>query len=99
MSYRDPLPGYMLWKDTSGHWIRILRDLRSGVALLAAAGRGNIDGEPIGVHWPDSWPGRWTFCVPADGHYAIGNNKDNAGASAWRRIGRRQAIRIVAYYD
>ena len=39
--------GSILWKDTSGHWTGILRDLRPDVALLAAAGRGNIDGEPI----------------------------------------------------
>ncbi|MGH2585774.1 MAG: hypothetical protein ACRDJE_12745, partial [Dehalococcoidia bacterium] len=39
--------GSILWKDTSGHWSGILRDLRPDVALLAAAGRGNIDGEPV----------------------------------------------------
>ncbi len=39
--------GSILWKDTSGHWTGILRDLRPDVAMLAAAGRGNIDGEPI----------------------------------------------------
>jgi L-ascorbate metabolism protein UlaG (beta-lactamase superfamily) len=39
--------GSILWKDTSGHWTGILRDLRPDVAILAAAGRGNIDGEPI----------------------------------------------------
>ena len=39
--------GSILWKDTSGHWTGILRDLRPDAALLAAAGRGNIDGEPI----------------------------------------------------
>ncbi len=39
--------GSVLWKDTSGHWTGIMRDLRPDVALLAAAGRGNIDGEPI----------------------------------------------------
>lgn len=39
--------GSILWKDTSGHWTGIMRDLRPDVALLAAAGRGNIDGEPI----------------------------------------------------
>lgn len=39
--------GSILWKDTSGHWSGILRDLHPDVALLAAAGRGNIDGEPI----------------------------------------------------
>ncbi len=39
--------GSILWKDTSGHWTGILRDLRPDVALLAASGRGNIDGEPV----------------------------------------------------
>ena len=39
--------GSVLWKDTSGHWTGILRDLRPDIALLAAAGRGNIDGDPI----------------------------------------------------
>lgn len=39
--------GTILWKDTSGHWSGILRELHPDVALLAAAGRGNIDGEPI----------------------------------------------------
>jgi L-ascorbate metabolism protein UlaG (beta-lactamase superfamily) len=39
--------GSVLWKDTSGHWTGILRDIRPDVALLAAAGRGNIDGEPV----------------------------------------------------
>ena len=39
--------GSILWKDTSGHWTGIMRDLRPDLALLAAAGRGNIDGEPV----------------------------------------------------
>lgn len=39
--------GSILWKDTSGHWTGVLRDLRPDVAILAASGRGNIDGEPI----------------------------------------------------
>ena len=39
--------GSILWKDTSGHWSGILRDLRPDVALLAAVGRGNVDGEPV----------------------------------------------------
>jgi L-ascorbate metabolism protein UlaG (beta-lactamase superfamily) len=60
MSYQDPRgdggtlvylfetpEGTLLYQDTSGHWSGILRDLRPGVAILAAAGRGNIDGEPI----------------------------------------------------
>ena len=37
----------MLFQDTSGHWSGVMRDLRPDVAILAAAGRGNIDGEPI----------------------------------------------------
>ena len=39
--------GSILYQDTSGHWTGVLRDLRPDVAILAAAGRGNIDGEPI----------------------------------------------------
>jgi len=39
--------GSLLYQDTSGHWTGILRELRPDVAILAAAGRGNVDGEPI----------------------------------------------------
>jgi len=39
--------GSLLYQDTSGYWSGILRDLRPDVAILAAAGRGNVDGEPI----------------------------------------------------
>jgi L-ascorbate metabolism protein UlaG (beta-lactamase superfamily) len=39
--------GSIFWKDTSGHWTGILRDLRPDVAILAASGRGNVDGEPV----------------------------------------------------
>jgi len=39
--------GSLLYQDTSGCWSGILHDLRPDVAILAAAGRGNIDGEPI----------------------------------------------------
>ena len=39
--------GSLLYQDTSGHWTGLLRDLRPDVAILAAAGRGNIDGDPI----------------------------------------------------
>lgn len=39
--------GSIFWQDTSGCWTGVLRDLRPDVALIAAAGRGNIDGEPI----------------------------------------------------
>jgi L-ascorbate metabolism protein UlaG (beta-lactamase superfamily) len=39
--------GSLLYQDTSGHWSGILHNLRPDVALLAAAGRGTIDGEPI----------------------------------------------------
>jgi L-ascorbate metabolism protein UlaG (beta-lactamase superfamily) len=43
----DTPEGTLLYQDTSGHWSAILDDLHPGVAILAAAGRGNIDGEPI----------------------------------------------------
>jgi L-ascorbate metabolism protein UlaG (beta-lactamase superfamily) len=39
--------GSIFWNDSSGHWSGIMRDLRPDVALLAAVGRGNVDGEPI----------------------------------------------------
>ena len=43
----DTPDGRLFYQDTSGHWSAILRDLRPDVAIVAAAGRGNIDGEPI----------------------------------------------------
>jgi L-ascorbate metabolism protein UlaG (beta-lactamase superfamily) len=39
--------GSVFYQDTSGHWSGVLHDLRPDVALLGAAGRGNIDGQPI----------------------------------------------------
>jgi L-ascorbate metabolism protein UlaG (beta-lactamase superfamily) len=43
----DTPDGSVLYQDTSGHWTGIFRDLRPDVAIVAAAGRGNVDGEPI----------------------------------------------------
>jgi L-ascorbate metabolism protein UlaG (beta-lactamase superfamily) len=42
----DTPDGRIYWADTSGYWTGIVRDLRPDVAVLAAAGRGNVDGEP-----------------------------------------------------
>jgi L-ascorbate metabolism protein UlaG (beta-lactamase superfamily) len=39
--------GSIFWKDSSGHWSGLLRALRPDLALLAAVGRGNVDGEPV----------------------------------------------------
>lgn len=41
--------GSIFWQDTSGCWTGVLKELepKPDVALLAAAGRGNLDGEPI----------------------------------------------------
>jgi L-ascorbate metabolism protein UlaG (beta-lactamase superfamily) len=39
--------GSLVYQDTSGCWTALLRDLHPDVAILAAAGRGNLDGEPI----------------------------------------------------
>jgi hypothetical protein len=44
--FRTP-DGTLLYQDTSGCWTGILHGLRPDVAILAAAGRGNVDGEPI----------------------------------------------------
>ena len=43
----DTPDGRILYQDTSGHWSGIIEGLDPDVAILAAAGRGNIDGEPI----------------------------------------------------
>jgi hypothetical protein len=39
--------GSLLYQDTSGRWGGVLADLSPDVAILAAAGRGNVDGEPV----------------------------------------------------
>ncbi len=39
--------GSVLFQDTSGHWSGVVDLLRPDVAIVAAAGRANIDGEPI----------------------------------------------------
>jgi L-ascorbate metabolism protein UlaG (beta-lactamase superfamily) len=43
----DTPEGALLYQDTSGHWTGILQNRRPDVAILAAAGRGNVDGEPV----------------------------------------------------
>ena len=39
--------GSVLFQDTSGHWTGVVDGLRPDVAIVAAAGRANVDGEPI----------------------------------------------------
>jgi L-ascorbate metabolism protein UlaG (beta-lactamase superfamily) len=39
--------GSILYQDTSGHWTGVVGQLRPDVAIVAAAGRANVDGEPI----------------------------------------------------
>lgn len=39
--------GSILWSASSGCWASLLRELRPDVALLAVAGRPNVDGEPF----------------------------------------------------
>jgi hypothetical protein len=43
----DTPEGSLLYQDTAGHYSGVLRDLRPDVAILAAAGRANLDGEPV----------------------------------------------------
>ncbi len=45
--------GSLLFQDTSGHWGSILRTLAPDVAILAAAGRATVDGEPVQVSLAD----------------------------------------------
>ncbi|MCZ2111145.1 MAG: MBL fold metallo-hydrolase [Dehalococcoidia bacterium] len=48
LAYLVEAPGLSIfWQDTSGCWTGVLEQLRPDVAILAAAGRGNVDGEPI----------------------------------------------------
>jgi L-ascorbate metabolism protein UlaG (beta-lactamase superfamily) len=39
--------GTLLYQDTSGRWSSVLGTLAPDVAIIAAAGRANVDGEPI----------------------------------------------------
>ena len=39
--------GTIVYQDTSGHWTGVVDLLRPDVAIVAAAGRANVDGEPI----------------------------------------------------
>jgi hypothetical protein len=39
--------GSLLYQDTSGCWSPMFEQLRPDVAIVGAAGRGNIDGEPV----------------------------------------------------
>ena len=39
--------GSVLFQDTSGRWGSVLGTLTPDVAILAAAGRANVDGEPV----------------------------------------------------
>lgn len=43
----DTPDGRLLYQDTSGHWSGVLATLRPDAAILAAAGRANIDGAPV----------------------------------------------------
>jgi L-ascorbate metabolism protein UlaG (beta-lactamase superfamily) len=38
--------GSIFFQDSSGCWTGVMRDLSADVAILAAAGRPNVDGEP-----------------------------------------------------
>ena len=39
--------GTLLYQDTSGHWTGVVDQLHPDVAIVAAAGRANVNGEPI----------------------------------------------------
>jgi len=43
----DAPDGTLLYQDTSGHWTGVVDQLRPDVAIVAAAGRANVNGEPI----------------------------------------------------
>lgn len=39
--------GRIFFQDTSGCWTGVLKDIAADAAILAAAGRANVDGEPV----------------------------------------------------
>jgi L-ascorbate metabolism protein UlaG (beta-lactamase superfamily) len=39
--------GTLLYQDTSGHWTGVVDQIHPDVAIVAAAGRANVNGEPI----------------------------------------------------
>ena len=43
----DTPDGTVLYQDTSGHWTGVVDQLHPDVAIVAAAGRANVNGEPI----------------------------------------------------
>jgi L-ascorbate metabolism protein UlaG (beta-lactamase superfamily) len=45
--------GRIYWADTSGYFSGVVRDLRPDIAVIAAAGRGNVDGEPTPQTLPE----------------------------------------------
>jgi L-ascorbate metabolism protein UlaG (beta-lactamase superfamily) len=42
----DTPAGSLYWGDTSGYWTGVVTGMRPDIAVLAAAGIGNVDGEP-----------------------------------------------------
>ena len=54
--------GTIFYQDTSGGWTGVVRELRADIALLAAAGRANVDGEPVQGRSPDSSRKRRRCC-------------------------------------
>jgi L-ascorbate metabolism protein UlaG (beta-lactamase superfamily) len=43
----DTPEGSLFYADTAGYWTPVLGRLRPDVTILGAAGRGNVDGEPV----------------------------------------------------
>ena len=42
----DTPAGSLYWADTSGYWTGVIDGMQPDIAVLAAAGTGNVDGEP-----------------------------------------------------
>ena len=43
----DTPEGRLFFKDTPGHWSGVMQKVQADVGILAASGRGNVDGEPV----------------------------------------------------
>ncbi len=66
--------GSILYQDSMGYWTGIYGDIQPDVALLAAAGRGNIDGEPVQGSIEDFVAGELELLRPRQ---VIFNHHDN----------------------
>jgi L-ascorbate metabolism protein UlaG (beta-lactamase superfamily) len=70
----DTPAGTLYWADTSGYWTGVVRGMRPDLAVIAAAGTGNIDGEPVQGSLADFIAGQAALLQP--GHLVLCHHDD-----------------------